>query len=378
MYDLPEKFNTLLLKNCSREIVPWLDFCAHVQNGGFGRAVENTTGWFATDLYMAEVVFHKRMMGYSCLAKSMEEADAFFVPYYSGLDALRFLYGRDKDRAAEHGSEVVAWLEEHGGSGWRKNGGADHFIVTGRTAWDLCMVTRGWGTGLLELRALENVTVLCVEGRTWVNREQAVPYLTSFHPGSVQGLREWTGRVRDSDRKFLFAFVGAERKEVGLRQEIIQQCRNSTKCDFLNCREMKCRHEPMAIINKLLKAEFCLQPPGDSPTRRSTFDGLIAGCIPVFFRNDSAYQQYTWHLPLDADSYSVFIPEERLVSENVRIENVLGSYSRERKRRMREKIVGIIPQMVYMNNVSSGEDEVVKDAFDLSLEGVLRRAKGIQ
>ena len=34
-------------------------------------------------------------------------------------------------------------------------------------------------------------------------------------------------------------------------------------------------------------AWFCLQPSGDSPTRRSTFDCLLAGSIPVFFDNTS-------------------------------------------------------------------------------------------
>ncbi|GLJ29547.1 hypothetical protein SUGI_0582770 [Cryptomeria japonica] len=372
MYNLPEKFNSLLLKNCSGQIVPWLNFCPHAQNDGFGSAIGNHSGWYASDLYMVELVFHRRMMEYPCLVDSMESADAFFVPYYSGLDALRFLYGPEKIRRSEQGAELVDWLEENGGWRWRKKGGADHFIVTGRTVWDLCEVSREWGTGLLELEALENVTVLCVEGRTWVTREQAVPYLTSFHPESVEEVGKWRGRVESAERISLFAFVGGERKEVGLRQAIIWQCRNSSRCDFLNCGEIKCSHRPVAVMEKLLTAEFCLQPPGDSPTRRSTFDGLIAGCIPVFFRNDSAYQQYTWHLPRDTDSYSVFIPEERVVHGGLRIEDVLDSYSRERRRKMRENIVGIIPQLIYMNiGASRG---VLKDAFDVSLEGVLRSA----
>ncbi|GLJ29546.1 hypothetical protein SUGI_0582760 [Cryptomeria japonica] len=372
MYNLPDKFNTLILKNCSGQIVPWLNFCPHAQNDGFGSAIANHSGWYASDLYMVELVFHRRMMEYPCLVDSMEAADAFYVPYYSGLDALRFLYGSDRGKAGEHGSELVAWLEENGGSRWRRKGGADHFVVTGRTVWDLCAATPGWGTGLLELGALQNVTVLCVEGRTWVTREQAVPYLTSFHPGSVEELGIWTGRVGSAERNFLFAFVGGERKDVGLRQAIIWQCRNSSRCDFLNCGQIKCSHRPVAVMEKLLTAEFCLQPPGDSPTRRSTFDGLIAGCIPVFFRNDSAYQQYTWHLPKDTDSYSVFIPEDRVVHGGLRIEDVLGEYSAERRGEMRENIVGIIPRLVYMSvGASQG---VVKDAFDVSLEGVLRRA----
>uniref|UniRef100_A0A0C9SB20 TSA: Wollemia nobilis Ref_Wollemi_Transcript_1116_1903 transcribed RNA sequence n=1 Tax=Wollemia nobilis TaxID=56998 RepID=A0A0C9SB20_9CONI len=387
MYELPQKFNADLLKNCSGGIVPWLDFCRHAQNGGLGRALPNRTGWYESDLYMVELVFHIRMAAYPCRVLSPEEADAFYIPYYIGIDALRFLYGPDQSHAAQHGSELVAWLEENGGDGWRKRGGVDHFMGTGRTAWDLnrpLAAGAGWGTSLLELPALSNVSVLCVERNTWVPREQAVPYLTSFHPVSPSNLAEWRGAVRSARREFLFAFVGAERRHVGLRQAVIQQCRDannsntdSTSCAFLDCRQMKCNHNPEPIIQSLLKAEFCLEPPGDSPTRRSTFDALLAGCIPIFFRSDSAYEQYTWHLPPDPDAYSVYIPENTVVNGSLNIADVLRMYSPEARARMRENIIGLIPRLIYTNMGNSGDNAFgEKDAFDLSLDGVLRRARG--
>lgn len=380
MYDLPAKFNSQLLDNCSGKLVSWLDFCRHIENQGFGTSIRNRTGWYATDLYMLELVFHRRMKKYQCLVSDPGRADSFYIPYYIGLDALRYLYGKERDKASDHGVELVSWLDKNARWSWRKRGGMDHFMVTGRTAWDLSKSTTAkgttWGTSLLELPAMENVTTLLVESRTWVDREQAVPYLTSFHPSSQRELKEWTGTVASARRDFLFAFVGAERRGLGIRRAVIEQCSNSPKCVMVNCAMLKCSHRPEAVMTELLKANFCLQPSGDSPTRRSTFDALIAGCIPVFFRRDSAYEQYTWHLPSDPETYSVFIAEERMVSSRkaLKIEDVLSSYSQEKIRKMREKIVEIMPSLLYMNFAEKDGGEIFpKDAFDLSIEGMLRK-----
>lgn len=380
MYDLPAKFNSQLLRNCSGKLVAWLDFCQHIENQGFGTEIKNWTGWYATDLYMLELVFHSRMKKYECLVSDPARADAFYIPYYIGLDALRYLYGNERDQASDHGAELVSWLDSKARWSWRKRGGKDHFMVTGRTAWDLCKPTTAkgitWGTSLLELQAMANVTTLLVESRTWIDREQAVPYLTSFHPNSQRELKEWTETVISTPRDFLFGFVGAGRRGLGIRRAVIEQCSSSPKCVMVNCAKMKCSHRPEAVMKQVLRANFCLQPPGDSPTRRSTFDGLIAGCIPVFFRNDSAYEQYTWHLPSDPETYSVFIEEERLVNSTkpLKIEDVLSSYSQVKIKKMREKIVEILPSLLYMNLADKdGGENFAKDAFDLSIEGMLRR-----
>ena len=112
MYNLRAKFNAQLLRNCSGKIVSWLDFCQHIDNHGFGVSIAKSPGWYATDLYMLKVVFHSRMKRYRCLVSDPGRADSFFIPYYIGLDALRFLYGNERVRAAHHGEELVSWLEK--------------------------------------------------------------------------------------------------------------------------------------------------------------------------------------------------------------------------------------------------------------------------
>jgi hypothetical protein len=38
------------------------------------------------------------------------------------------------------------------------------------------------------------------------------------------------------------------------------------------------------------RAQYCPAPPGDSITRKSLFDSLVAGCVPVLFAKASLRQ----------------------------------------------------------------------------------------
>lgn len=126
----------------------------------------------------------------------------------------------------------------------------------------------------------------------------------------------------------------------------------------------------------MLRSSFCLQPPGDTPTRRSTFDGILAGCIPVFFEEISARKQYGWHLPEDQyEDFSVYIPKEDVVFGGVRITEVLAAIPEADVRTMRERVLELAPGVMYRRHGSSAGLRSIKDAVDLAIDGVLRRIR---
>lgn len=57
---------------------------------------------------------------------------------------------------------------------------------------------------------------------------------------------------------------------------------------------------------------FCLQPPGDAPTRRAFYDSIILGCIPVIFSR-SAYQFYH----VNVRHIAVVIPDMENVTKRI-------------------------------------------------------------
>lgn len=341
---------------------------------------------------MLELIFHRRMLEYPCLTEDPNTADAIYLPYYAGFDALRYFYGPDYNSSEEHGVQLFHFLQNENPSIWNRHSGHDHFLVMARPAWDFSQPLDTdphlWGTSFLELPYFFNVTALTLEARAWPWQEHAVPYPTSFHPPNLALLDSWIQRVRRSKRSSLALFAGGGGFSAtpNIRRSIRIECENSTEnvnsfgyeklCDTVDCSNGVCEHDPIRFMKPMMGSNFCLQPPGDTPTRRSTFDAILAGCIPVFFEDLSAKFQYSWHLPENEfDGFSVTIPKEDVVFRGLKILDVLERIPRARVRRMREKVLELIPRVVYRKHNSSPGLRTKKDAFDLTIDGTLDKIR---
>ncbi|KAG7013773.1 putative xyloglucan galactosyltransferase GT14, partial [Cucurbita argyrosperma subsp. argyrosperma] len=131
--------------------------------------------------------------------------------------------------------------------------------------------------------------------------------------------------------------------------------------------------DPITTMKAFQSSIFCLQPPGDSYTRRSIFDSILGGCIPVFFNPGTAYSQYLWHFPENQTAYSVYIPVRDARIWSGSIEGILKGISKERESAMREEVIRMIPRIVYADPRSSSWD--FEDAFDLAIKGILERVE---
>lgn len=383
MRKLPSRFNLDLLGRCSDYPI-YQDFCPYISNHGLGPKTHNRTqSWYRTEPHMLELVFHRRMLEYPCLTTDPTQADAVYLPYYAGIDALRFLYGPDVNSSTEHGLDLYDFLRGESPEIWARNNGHDHFLVMARAAWDFSLPrpwsSPVWGTSFLELPEFYNVTALTLESRAWPWQEQAVPHPTSFHPASLARLRSWLARARRAKRTKLMMFAGGGgvSSSPNIRHSIRAECGNATGlCEVVDCSKGVCEHDPIRYMRPMLRASFCLQPPGDTPTRRATFDGMVAGCIPVFFEELSAKAQFGWHLAEEEyKEFSVFIAKEEVVMKGVRIAEVLMGIPAAEVRRMRERVLDLVPRVTYRRHASSVGLRTTKDAFDLAVEGTIRRIK---
>ncbi|KAL6839346.1 hypothetical protein ACP4OV_030843 [Aristida adscensionis] len=374
MYDLPPRFNA--------DLVP--DYCMHrslcrqMVNSGFGPELVGGEGGalperrsYDTEQYSLEMIFHAQMKRYECLTVDAAAADAVFVPYYGGLDATLNIWKTELAARDALSHDLVEWLVRR--PEWQAMGGRDHFMVIARGSWDFLRITDdGWGNALLTYPAMMNTTVLTAEASPYLGNDFAVPYPSHFHPASDADVAGWQDRVRRFERRWLWAFAGAPRpgNPRTVRAQIIEQCGRSSACSLLG-RIPSGNNSAGPIMRLLESAEFCVQPRGDSFTRKSTFDSILAGCIPVFFHPASAYVQYTWHLPRDYRSYSVFIPQADVAERNASIEAALRKIPRETVARMREEVIRLIPSVMYKD--PAARLAKYNDAFDVSVEAVLHR-----
>lgn len=380
VHDLPPRFNEDMLKEC-RSLSLWTNMCKFTTNAGLGPPLENTegvfsnTGWYATNQFAVDVIFSNRMKQYECLTNDSSIAAAIFVPFYAGFDIARYLWGYNISVRDAASLDLVDWLQKR--PEWKIMGGKDHFLVAGRITWDFRRLSdeeTDWGNKLLFLPAAKNMSMLVVESSPWNANDFGIPYPTYFHPAKDADVSSWQDRMRKLDRKWLFCFAGAPRPDnpKSIRGQIIDQCKNSEVGKLLECDfgESKC-HSPSSIMQMFQSSLFCLQPQGDSYTRRSAFDSMLAGCIPVFFHPGSAYTQYTWHLPKNYSKYSVFIPEDDLRKKNISIEQRLSQIPMEQVKMMRDEVIKLIPRLIYADPRSKLENH--KDAFDVAVQAVISK-----
>ncbi|XP_038714030.1 xyloglucan galactosyltransferase MUR3-like [Tripterygium wilfordii] len=378
VHDLPPRFNADMLKKC-KSLSLWTNMCNFTTNAGLGPPLENVegvfsnTGWYATSQFAVDVIFSNRMKQYECLTNDSSIAAAIFVPFYAGFDIARYLWGHNISTRDAASLDLVDWLMKR--PEWHIMGGRDHFLVAGRITWDFRRLSdeeTDWGNKLLFLPAGRNMSMLVVESSPWNGNDFGIPYPTYFHPARDSDVFIWQDRMRKLERKWLFSFAGAPRPDnpKSIRGKIIDQCKSSKVGKLLECDfgESKC-HSPSSIMQMFQSSLFCLQPQGDSYTRRSAFDSMLAGCIPVFFHPGSAYTQYTWHLPKNYSIYSVFIPEDDILKRNVSIEERLSQISLEQVKIMREQVINLIPRLIYADPRS--KLETLKDAFDVAVQSVI-------
>ncbi|MCO5614318.1 hypothetical protein L7F22_068596 [Adiantum nelumboides] len=345
IYDLPKKFNVDLLARCL-ELIPWQNMCHFLSNSGMGRILDPSQSeeaskvlvpsglWYETHQYALEVLYHERLKNYKCLTTSSEAANVFYIPYYGGLDVLRWHFNQNASAVKKDklGLELIDWLKEQ--PTWRK--------------------IEGW--------------------------ECHNP--TFFHPRHDRDIRAWQDHIASVRRTHLVSFAGEPRPQQpeSIRSHLIRQCTSSidvvtsssnSACYFMDCGRGRCLH-PNTTMNVFIHSEFCMQPPGDSPTRRSIFDSLIAGCIPVLFDPYSAYYQYPWHLPRESESYSVYIPAEDVRNGTVNVIDELRKIPESVRREMRRRIIyDIMPGLVYARPDARLKE--IDDAFLVSLRGLFER-----
>ncbi|PWA81559.1 exostosin family protein [Artemisia annua] len=386
IHKLPSRFNEDIVKECG-SVNKWLDMCKSefVMNDGFGQVLNDTEGvlsdhgWYATDHFNLETIFYSRLKRYECLTNDSAIAAASFVPFYAGFDVSRYMFGFNVSVRDAASNEVVEWLQKR--DEWKYMNGKDHFLVAGRPTWDFRRPSDDeseWGNKFLLLSAVKNMSMLTIESNPFSANDFAIPYPTYFHPSYDNEVLDWQDRMMKMERKWLFCFAGAPRPgdPTSIRSLVIDQCKNSAVGKLLDCGvgDEKC-HSPSSVMKMFQSSVFCLQPKGDSATRRSAFDSILAGCIPVFFHPSSFYVQYTWHLPKNYMKYSVFIPEDD-VRKNISIEQRLSQIDSKRIKKMQKEVISLIPRLIYADPHS--KLETMEDAFDVTLKAIINKVRKLR
>ncbi|XP_042431279.1 probable xyloglucan galactosyltransferase GT17 [Zingiber officinale] len=378
IHRLHPRFNSALVQH-GLSCVTCCDVCPHVGHRGLGRPLlrlpadadldPGLTSWYATHPLAAEVIFHARAERHPCRTADPAAAELFYVPFFAGLHAAtnsRQQNHTRRDALAVDLADHLASLPAFG-----RSGGRDHFLVVGRTSWDFMR-----DPDLLP--EVANVTVLTVERHPGEGRHQfGIPYPSYFHPRTAEDVADWQAELRRfaRTRSHLFAFVGGLRPgsdKAAVRAKVMAQCWKSKRCLPVDCNPTRRRCEdPDRVLDVMRRADFCLQPPGESLTRRSTFDAMLAGCIPVFFSEHSAYAQYEWYMPARPEDWSVQLKP----TQWDHIEDELARIRKTVVEKMRETVIELIPNVTYAHPDSSATQLGFQDVVDTALIELTKRVR---
>ncbi|KAJ3683690.1 hypothetical protein LUZ60_013917 [Juncus effusus] len=363
---------------------PWTDMCPHVANHGFGQPTSRS-GWYSTNQFTLELIFHARASNHPCRTYDRKSAHFFYIPFYMGYYTSSSFHAANHTVRDAMALDLTNYLSNI--SSFHLHGGNDHFIVGGRVVYDFYRSNdpkhfsyNSHSTRLLSLPEFSNVSVLVIERGPWNLKDTnqfGIPYPSYFHPSTRSEMTTWQDEVRRSERNHLFTFIGAERSgnstTAKIRSELLRQCSSSERCLLINCKvnPRLCRGDSDWIMAVMKRAHFCVQPQGDTWTRRSMFDSVLAGCIPVFFSENTAYNQYPWYNPEKREDWSVLIAPEKVDQT----ERILAKIPMEEVERMREVVIGMIPHVMYVD--PNATQIGFHDAVDVALIEMTKRVDRI-
>ncbi|KAL5577534.1 hypothetical protein UlMin_019233 [Ulmus minor] len=210
-----------------------------------------------------------------------EEADLFYVPFFSSLslivktsrpaadselDPVRSGYSDEETQEA-----LVDWLEEQ--EYWRRNNGRDHVIVASDPNALYKVVDR-----------IKN-SVLLVSDFGRLRPEQGSLVKDVILPYSHR-ISSYDGEIGAGKRNTLLFFMGARfRKEGGKIRDLLFQLLENEE-DVTIKHGTQSRENRRAASHGMHTSKFCLNPAGDTPSACRLFDSIVSLCVPVIISDD--------------------------------------------------------------------------------------------
>mmetsp|Transcript_25767 Transcript_25767/g.72170 ORF Transcript_25767/g.72170 Transcript_25767/m.72170 type:complete len:429 (+) Transcript_25767:103-1389(+) len=203
------------------------------------------------------------------------------------------------------------------------------------------------------------------------SRIQAVPYPGPVYFDSRHSIQHYLSAVRIQPRPIAFSFAGRPRQPgftsfTRFRGEVIEVCRAAKDCQTELGITDRAGREKSGFLGLYARSEFCLQPAGDSRTRRGIFDSLALGCIPIVHQD--AIGAYSLHIS-DPAAVAIVARDPGASGFQEAMHRARQMTSAE-KASMRQAIAELLPALTY----ALGDVDYV-DAFKILLDNAYNRTR---
>ena len=333
-----------------------------------------TPGFFATEAFsFGEILFNRLYRSEHCrVTRDPTQADLFLIPTL--LSFTRVGSFTRACSAASLAERNVRRVLRHLTPATEKK----HvlFIVKGKSAvrnGASCAWIRGDTLPRVQRFALSHSYVGFLRTK-WTKeadpvldgRIVSVPYSSSFH---------WTREVGDrapwklfDDRETRIHYIGKPHGlQAALRAKLYADCRRLGKP---SCQAETVFDHEKSLLQKR-HAVFCLEPEGDSPYRKSLYDSIVMGCIPVLFSRDTDVSSPFHWGSFHAES-RVLYSEQDYLTGKVTLASLVDMPD-EDVRAMQASIAAHAQRLQYSFDDMPGGD----DAVEVLLKKAALRASGV-
>lgn len=386
------------------DIPDWLE------NNGIGKPTNYLQMEYKTSQYSMAKIYYERALLDSRRTLDPDEATTFFIPFDLGMHAMfTEKAGRMLRTACPLGDTVIKRLEES--PYFKKKLGHDHLLIMSINQNLQHYLGPLRCTNLLKL--CWNCTKLSPDEYLFTARDRefemswrganwhAVPYPADYHYSEIanplleghHALPPW--QRLEEKRSIIVSFLGSVKRydesSTKVRETLVNQCEKwSDKCIHGKSYRID---STGSLHNLARKSVFCLQPPGDHPTRKSLFDAILSGCIPVLFHPLTAKYMYEWHWGQDvwnrtAISFDTTNDIEAVLHEELDVVKALITmYETDRDEvTKRQKLIAelayelqytAIDKKMGFTAVPKRSPEGNYDAYDISINNVLSIHAGL-
>ena len=300
IYDLPTKYNKNLL-GCRHHMF-------HFEQCVYGPTLHKEPGVIFTDTcqFTLDVILHHNLLFSPYRTLNPEEADVFYVPFYGAVHCF-----------CRSGEQLESRLITEINRFPYYRQGKPHILSVGKiekeqssTTCPLLLQEWTWNTTALGIESYYFKRLPLTDEKRHRMRNAprgypkfvVVPYPSYVHFDEPSGGHYHNGIYSHKRRVFVFLAAGDGRFNP-FRNIIVDKLPTKTRMSpeayYTSEQHPATRNlsnmwlivpgSGMLVnttIQWMRESVFCLQPPGYSPTRKSIYDGILCGCIPVFFEWD--------------------------------------------------------------------------------------------
>jgi len=307
VYELPRRFrNGGSLPEC---------FSASCVFGGPPEKVFGVDIWSSNQFDMPRMLYY-RFMNSPSRTRNLEEADVFLIPAYSVRPMFKETQCASDQDLYNTLFEMNPLLRQ---KEWAEAKGPRHLFVDARGD-EVCSymwtVTPPWR---LFHRVNVELNGMSPEGPEGWTKGQPFFWYQFPYPSVYHGSAALTpARLRKRGHaRYLWSFSGSGRGLAAeLRQTLMQQCNRCAGCAKLTDINEVSNRVPSdyARVSTLkLQSTFCVEPPGDTITRKGLVDSMVLGCIPVVFEHQELDMYEPFFTAEEFAEAIVYVPEARVM-----------------------------------------------------------------